>query len=340
MNRGWNSSRSTRIRTAIIGIAVPLAIAAISFVVMLVWLPTLPDPIAVHWSSASGPDGFGPALLFIFTPLIITILFAIFTAFATAKLTPSGRLNWTQKAIAVTGVWLSTMLSVAFLGSLEVQRGLDDAHKAGDVLPSLLLGLVLASALAVAAWFLLPKYELVPDVGQTPERVEIAPSERLSWMQRARLGTAGLILIGLVLVVCIGATVLVWVAGKLTWLPIVVLAFVIVLVVTNTWWWIAVDERGLVVRGILGWPGTVIPLSDIRSVQVIEVNASRDFGGWGWRWGGHGRTGVILTSGKAIEVTRSGGKRFAVTVDDAETGAGVIAALLSRKPAQSSGKPS
>ncbi len=336
MSQEQNKSISARTRIVIIGIAVPIAISAVCFAIMLAWLPTLPDPIAVHWTGGSGPDGFGPALPFIFVPLIITVLFAIFTAFATAKLTPSGRLNWTQKAIAATGVWLSTMLAVTFLGSVEVQRGLDDAHKAGDVLPSLLLGLVLASVLAAAAWFLLPKYELAPEVGHAPEGVEIAPGERLSWMRSARLGTAGMILIGLVLVIGIGATVLVWVAGKEFWLPIIVLAFVLVLAVTNTWWWIAVDERGFVVRGILGWPGTVIPLSDIRSVQVIEVNASRDFGGWGWRWGGHGRTGVILTSGKAIEVTRSGGKRFAVTVDDAETGAGVIAALLSRSATRAS----
>lgn len=58
----------------------------------------------------------------------------------------------------------------------------------------------------------------------------------------------------------------------------------------------------------------------------------RDFSGFGWRWTGGGRSGVVLRTVPGIEVTSARGKRFVATVDDAETGAGVIAAL----PAQGS----
>ncbi len=45
-----------------------------------------------------------------------------------------------------------------------------------------------------------------------------------------------------------------------------------------------------------------------------------------------GRTGwgVIARAGSAIEVQRSNGSNFVVTVDDAETGAGLLTSLAAR----------
>ena len=77
-------------------------------------------------------------------------------------------------------------------------------------------------------------------------------------------------------------------------------------------------------------PHKHIPLSDIRAVKVVDVHPTRDFGGWGWRWAGDGRSGIVLQVGPGIEVTQSSGRRFIVTVDDATTGAGVLAALIRR----------
>jgi len=57
----------------------------------------------------------------------------------------------------------------------------------------------------------------------------------------------------------------------------------------------------------------------------------REFGGWGVRTSvATGATGVVLRSGEAIEIHRTGGRRFLVTVDDAATGAALLATLAER----------
>ena len=130
--------------------------------------------------------------------------------------------------------------------------------------------------------------------------------------------TAALLIAGLVIVV-VGDTLSglgLVVAGLLTF------GFSIVRVVA--------DENGLTVRfGLLPWARRRIPLHRIAEAGHREVRAVRDFGGWGYRFR-PGRTGVILRSGDAliVELTTSG-REFAVTVDDARTGAAVLNGFVS-----------
>jgi hypothetical protein len=72
----------------------------------------------------------------------------------------------------------------------------------------------------------------------------------------------------------------------------------------------------------------VIPLGDIREVNAVQVSPTAEFGGWGWRMDGTGRSGIIMRAGSAVQVTRASGKKFVVTVDDADTAASVLAALI------------
>ncbi len=67
--------------------------------------------------------------------------------------------------------------------------------------------------------------------------------------------------------------------------------------------------------------------ADIASVRAIDVDPFAEFGGWGLRYGLDGRYGVVLRRGEALEVTRVGGRRFVVTVDDAQTAAAALAAV-------------
>lgn len=324
--------RSTHLRGVLVGGVVPTVIAFAAALVMVSWLPELPDPIAVHWDGA-GANGFGPALPFILAPLVITVLFSIFAVSMSWRTAPSGRLIYNQKILLATSVWLSTFLSAGFVGSVALQRGLTDAHDAPDVGALMASGAGLATLLAVASWLVLPKgASSVTEAGQRPKPFELRGDERLSWSHTARLGNAALVLVGLSLAVAIGVTIFASIASSSsTIIAVIVLVFVAVLVVTNTWWRVSADRRGFTVRGALGWPSKRIALQDIRTVQVVEVTPTRDFGGYGWRWTVDGRSGVILRAGPAIEVTASSGKRFVVTVDDAETGAGVIAALLTQQ---------
>lgn len=324
-------ARSTRMRAVLVGGIVPLAIAMVATALMLAWAPELPDPIAVHWSGA-GPDGFGPAAPFLFLPLGVTVLFSAFVIAVTRRPAPSGRPTWNQKILVAAGLWLSSLLSIGLGGAVAVQRGLADAHDAPDVGPLLALGAGVGLLLAVVGWFLLPPGETVDEAGKTPRPLAIEGDERVSWMRTARLGNAALAVVLLALLLVVAVFVLVLVSARdALWLAVIVLAAVSILVATNTWWMVVADQRGLLVRGVLGWPRRRIPLDDIRSVRVVDVNPARDFGGWGWRWGGRGRTGVILRAGKGVEVTRSNDKRFVVTVDDAETCAAVLGALVAQR---------
>ena len=45
----------------LVGIVAPLLIGFAATLVVLLWLPELPDPVATHWSATGGPDGFSPA---------------------------------------------------------------------------------------------------------------------------------------------------------------------------------------------------------------------------------------------------------------------------------------
>ena len=61
-----------------------------------------------------------------------------------------------------------------------------------------------------------------------------------------------------------------------------------------------------------------------------RVDPAAEFGGWGFRLGLDGRFGIVLHAGEAIQVERRHGRPLVVTVDDAQTGAGLLAALVAR----------
>lgn len=322
--------KATRARAVALGAGVPIVIALVTTAFTLSWLPQLPDPIAVHWSGA-GPDGFGPALPFILLPLGITVVFSVFVALWSWRPAPSGVLTWNQKFLVATSLWLAMLLNIGFAALAAVQRGLTDAHDAPDVWPVFAIAAGAGLVLAVVGWFLLPPAAKADEAGTSPRPVDIQGQERVSWSRSARLGNVALAAITLTLAVAIGAVVAATFASRgASVFGVVVLVLVVFLVVTNTWWRVSADHRGFIARGVFGWPRKRIPLDDIRSVQVVEVHPSRDFGGWGWRWAGQGRSGIILRAGKGIEVTQTSGKHFVVTVDDAAIGAGALAALIAQ----------
>lgn len=323
----------SRTRVVLIGGIIPVVLAATATILMISWLPLLPNPIAVHWSGA-GADGFGPAIPFIVTPAIITLLFSAFAVAWSWRLTATGQLGWNQKGVLVTGVWLATLLSIGFGSSIALQRGLADAHKASDAGPSLAAGAGIGLALAAVAWFLLPPGESIEEHGAPANPIDVRGEERISWSHAARFGNTALLIVALAVAVALGAVV--FASVESTTIPVfgfVVVGLVSALVVTNTWWRVSADRRGFTVRSIAGWPMKRIPLAEIRTVEIIDVDPPRDFGGYGWRWSGKGRSGVVLRRGEGIEVTAASGKRFVVTVDDAATGAGVLAALLKQNSA-------
>ena len=142
------------------------------------------------------------------------------------------------------------------------------------------------------------------------------------------------------------------------WLPLVLIAIGVILAVSARslvgaipaallllvylafgWIKVTVDVRGLQIRyGVLPRPVTSGPLDDIRRAERIDL-APLQWGGWGYRGSrkAFGRAAVVLRGGDAIKLQLTDGGEFAVTVDDAATGAALLAGLLGQE--QISGSP-
>lgn len=317
-----------RRRVLLIGGVVPVAIALAATVAMISWLPELPDPVAVHWSG-SEVDGYGPAWPMVLMPAGIVLAYSVFAVLVSWKPTANQLLTGSQKFVLATGTWLSTMLSVGIGASIAIQRGLEDASQAGDVGPFILAGAAAGLVLAVPAWFLLPAIDPSPHTAVDPEPLDLQSTERISWSRTVFIARTALI----VAVAAIGAAV-VAVIVTATRAPggvgfaVSALVVVVVLLLASGYWRVTADRRGLTVRSAFGWPRVAIPLQQMEAVHVVSVDPAADFGGWGWRRDFAGRSGIIMRSGPAIQVTRTSGAKFVVTVDDAETGAAVLAALL------------
>lgn len=317
-----------RRRVLLVGGLIPVLIAAIATATMVSWITELPDPIAIHWSGSSA-DGFGPVWLMVFLPLCLVVAFSAFAVLSARKPTANGVLTGSQKIVLVTSVWMSTLLAVGVGGSVFIQRGLQDAADAGGVGWFMLAGALGGLLLAVPAWFLLPATDPSPHAAIDPEPLELHATERVSWTRTVLLATAALVV---ALIAIAGAIVAVLItvtnSPEGVWFAVSSLVVVSVLVIGTGSWRVSVDRRGLRVRSGLGWPRVTIPLTDIEAVHVVDIDPTADFGGWGWRWDAAGRSGIVMRRGPAIQVTRSSGKKFVITVDDATTGAAVLAALL------------
>ena len=124
------------------------------------------------------------------------------------------------------------------------------------------------------------------------------------------------------------------IGGTVTSTAMLLVTGAIVLVLSVEFWTVRVivDRHGLTIRwGPLGLPRTRFPLDRVASATVIDVRPG-EWGGWGYRGSVKvfGRAAVVLRAGTGIRVDLVGGRAFAVTVDDAETGARLLNDLAAR----------
>jgi hypothetical protein len=325
------TTRLTRTRLPlsiwVVGVVLASLVWLTAVVVQLAWLPALPDPIAIHWGP-DGPDGFGAA----WTSIVLTAglgvgltgLFALILA--TARGTAP---TVVHKLLAVISLGTALFAGITVSASLGVQRGLDDAHDAPDFGGWAALALGVALLAGVVAWFALPKAVRPGDDATAAEPLVLAPGERSAWIATVRVsgGIVAVLVVGVGIAVVATAFAVAVSAGRvwpLLFLPVVILA----LAAMGLVWRVRVDATGLTVRSLpFGWPRRRIRVDRIDTVKTVEVNPLAEFGGWGWRWGAAG-AGVVAREGQGILVIQRDGRRFTVTVDDAETGAALLAAYV------------
>lgn len=337
MTRSAESALVRRARRAYLLVAVwiPVALTALAVALLLVWLPDVPSTIAVHWGAAGAPDGFGPAWSAPVAAALVGFgLAAIFGAIGWAA-GRSGEWGPTLRFLGALGCGATTFLLVLITVSFAAQRGLSDAADAASIGVPLLAGLGAGAAAGIAAWFAQPAVTVSGGSGSAaaPD-VALAPGEHAAWFRTTTMSRPAMVAIVAATLVMAALAVAMGLMGGDLWGLFCLLAILFaVLTATSCVFRVSVTEAGLRVRLIAGLPRFTVPLSDVESVTVVRVHPTAEFGGWGFRLGLDGRFGIVLHAGEAIQVVRSQARTFVVTVDDAATGAGLLAALAARSRA-------
>ena len=141
---------------ASLAVGVPLVVGVVTTVLVLIWLPQIPNPAAIHWGFSGTPDGFAPRWVY---PLMTAGLAGILPLVMGAAVVGSA---WqtvyttTIRMIVATAVGLSFFLGTILTGSVFVQRGVPSAEDAPGIAPLILMGLVVAIAFGVAVYSLMP----------------------------------------------------------------------------------------------------------------------------------------------------------------------------------------
>lgn len=320
-------------RFALVAIVVPAVITLASLVIQLIALPHVPNPIAIHWGPAGTPDGFAaPWVQLVLTPVVgfgIPLLIAISTLPGLRR----GDRGPTYRMLGAFAAGMSMLFGVLMAWTFVAQVGLADAHDAPSVVPVLLGGLAAAAVAGVGAWLVQPKQEVVRTTSAPAEQLVLAPGESAAWFGVTGLGRGSVVAISAACIVMVLATLLLWFTGApiAVTIGVAVLAVIVtVLAASTSVFHVQVDAAGLTVRSPLGFPRFRVALSDVRAVAVTDVSPMGEFGGYGIR-SAIGAFGIVLRKGPAIDVTRTSGKRFVVTVDDAQRGAALLEALMHRQ---------
>ncbi|WP_418277394.1 DUF1648 domain-containing protein [Isoptericola jiangsuensis] len=314
-------ARSAAWWSTVVGLLLTGAAAAVT----LSWRDDLPARVGSHWDGTGTVDDTQSVEEFVlFATLTAVAMTVLFAGLCLAL----GRNASVRRTLAGAIVW-SGGLGAALMLSLAPQRDLADGSQA--TMPGWLLALVLLAPVvpAIIAAALVPGDPHRPTADPVPAdapRAALAPGQEPVWTASIGVGTTGLV----VSVAVAGGMVAGAVLTRL-WVLLIPAASVVVLLAAVLAFTARIDTDGLRVRSVLGWPRTHVPADEVVRASVTQVNPLGDFGGWGWRAGFDRRSvGVVLRTGDALTVERTGDRVFVVTVDDAAEAAALLNTVADR----------
>ena len=135
-----------RVITTFWTLVVPLAVTGMSFQMVRFLRDDLPDPVATHWDSRGVPDGFAPVSQVLLLMVAVVVPLSLFwwsVGFF------AGRAAATRRITAAVATFSAVAICGIVVGSLAIQRGLDDAADTGGI--GLVIGVALAAVLALRA---------------------------------------------------------------------------------------------------------------------------------------------------------------------------------------------
>lgn len=311
---------------------VPALVTVGAVSVQLSVMPRLPGLVAINWGPDGRPDWFAPAWASPVATGLLGIAGAALILLVGLPGLRRGERGPTFRVLGALSVTLAVFVCMLLTWMLVTQVGLPDASAAREAGAALVVSFLCASIAGVVAWFAQPRQVPVSITRTTVEPLVLGGSERAAWMRETSLGTAWMIMIVTVVAMIWASTLAAWLLGAPDGLVVGLAALsvgLLILTATAIGFRVRVDQEGLAVNSVLGFPRFRIPRADIREVEAIEINPVGDFGGWGLRWA-PGRFGVITSAGEAIQVHRHSGRRFVVTVGDAATAAALLQAIATR----------
>ncbi|NUP28471.1 MAG: hypothetical protein HOQ36_03000 [Nocardia sp.] len=305
----------------------PILSAVPNIVLLAAAADRLPDPLATHFTP-DGADGFTGRVATMFVSAGIGAGLAIvFTAILLIGTRRGAVLRRADSAADPIRLLVGTSWGVGVFVGVIILAGtianLDTPDPAQVTLSGWAFAIAATAGLVLGAagWIVAPP----SPVGAAPapaEPLTIGRTEKVSWSRRT--ASPWMLTAGVVAIVMGG--VLGFVAQPLIG---VLLAVTGALLAHLALLRVVVDQRGLTVgTGPLGWPRWRLRPEDIADVSADDISPLR-YGGYGIRLI-PGATAVVLRGGPGIVVTRRSGRQFVVSVDDAETGAGVLAGVVAR----------
>jgi Protein of unknown function (DUF1648) len=318
------------LRIASVAVIVPFALAAVGVALQLAWLPELPSTAATHWGFDGRPDSFGPSWSLPLLLGVMGVLFpALFGALLARSIAPAGP-TAVQKLLASSSLFTVALLSIIVTSSVGIQRGVPAGSASPAIGPVLAIAVIIALVLGAAGWFLMPKAISGASATDAPTPpLVVKPGELVVWVGRARFSTWVMVVLCGVIVL-VSAVVAFVIALRGAWPLVIVPVVVAVAVLGTSSWRVRIDADGLNVTPTLRWPRYRVGLSEVASASTTQVVPFGEFGGFGIRYGLGRRLGIITRGGEALEVKRRDGRAVIVTVDDADTAAGLLTALAAR----------
>lgn len=309
-----------------------LVILGIAAGVATLWLPELPNLVAVHWGASMQADGFSSPQAFIAWTLgVFGTLVLVFAAIGFACKGSSVL----ARVAGGTQVFLASLGAFMVLLGLGIQRGLSDATGVQMPIWVLLLSVAAPAVAGISVAAAAPRTSIpnAPE-GPAPEAPMLPAGDRsaLTWRGRTSM-TPGLIAgIGSVMVL-----VLVWIsAATQAWWILAVAVPILFLILLEGAYRVQIDASGLRVRALLGWPNVFVSALQVQEASVVDVNPLQEFGGWGYRVRLDGTTGVVLRAGQALCVSYGDAATLVVTLD---RGAADAAATLNTAADIAHGNP-
>ncbi|GEN79409.1 DUF1648 domain-containing protein [Actinotalea fermentans] len=313
-----------RAASTVLTLVVPAVLLLAATAVAFAWRDRLPDPVASHW----GPDGVDGTSSFAGLLAVLPAVGVPFAVLAWAIAVFAGRSALTRRFAAGLAVWVAGFAAALTLAMLAAQLDLPEAADAGDIGGGMALAFAVPLALAALAAWVTPGDAALPATAPVPAsaaRLPLPDGEVATWVRRIDWVHPGV-----VVAICAAFAAVMGLTTRTWWFAAVLFAFLATLVGGLSSWTVTVDARGLVARARLPRPRVVVPLAEVEHAEVVQVSPLREFGGWGLRMGIDGRVGVVLRGGEGLQVTRTGGRRVVVTVDDSATGAALLNTLAAR----------